>query len=77
METPMGKSLEQHEQWQIESARKVLPLLEDVAKELEALALDMFTPPIAFQTFSIPARTGPTRISRAARTAPRIGATAR
>jgi hypothetical protein len=52
METPMGKSLEQHEQWQIESARKELPLLDDVAKELEALAHDMFIPPIAFQTFN-------------------------
>ena len=50
METPMGKSLEQHEQWQIESSRKELPLLDDVAKELEALAHDMFTPPIAYQT---------------------------
>jgi hypothetical protein len=48
----MGKSLEQHKQWQIESARKELPLLEDVAKELEALAHDMFTPLIAFQTFN-------------------------
>jgi hypothetical protein len=52
METPMGKSLEQHAQWQIESARKELPLLDDVAKEFEALAHDMFSPPIAFQTLN-------------------------
>ena len=46
----MGKSLEQHEQWQIESSGKELPLFDDLAKELAALAHDMFTPPIAFQT---------------------------
>jgi hypothetical protein len=46
----MGSSLEQIEQWQNESARKELPLLDEVAKELEALGRDMFTPPIAFQT---------------------------
>lgn len=46
----MGRSLEQHEQWQIESSRKELPLFGDLAKGLEALAHDMFTPPIAFQT---------------------------
>jgi hypothetical protein len=46
----MGKTLEQVEQWQNESALKESPLLDGVAKELEALARDMFTPPIAFQT---------------------------
>jgi len=46
----MGKSLEQHEQWQIESSRKELPLFVDLTSELEALAHGMFTPPIAYQT---------------------------
>jgi hypothetical protein len=44
----MGKSLEQHEQWQIESSRKELPLLGNLAKGLEALAHEMLTPPIAY-----------------------------
>ena len=46
----MGKSLEQHEQWQIGSSRKELPLFGDLAEGLEALAHGMFTPPIAYQT---------------------------
>lgn len=46
----MGRTLEQVEQWQDETARNELPLLDGIAKELEALARDMFTPPIAFQT---------------------------
>ena len=48
----MGKSLEQHEQWQIESSRKELSLFGDLAKGLEVLAHNMFTLPIAFQTFN-------------------------
>ena len=50
MEKQMGRTLEQVEQWRYESARKELPLLDEVAKEQEALAREMFTPPIAFQT---------------------------
>jgi hypothetical protein len=46
----MGRTLEQVEQWQDDSARNELPLLDEVAKELDELARDMFTPPIAYQT---------------------------
>jgi hypothetical protein len=46
----MGRTLEQVEQWQDESARNELPLLDEVAKELDELARNMFIPPIAFQT---------------------------
>jgi hypothetical protein len=41
--------VEQVNQWQEESARKELPLLDKFALELEALTRDMFTSPITFQ----------------------------
>lgn len=45
----MAKTQEQVAAWQESTARKELPVLDDVAQELEVLARDMFTPPITYQ----------------------------
>lgn len=45
----MGKTQEQVEAWQENSARKELPMLVEVAYDLEALGRGMFTPPVTFQ----------------------------
>src|SRR4051794_21745614 len=46
----MGKTQEQVTAGQDRSARTDLPLLEELAQELEALVRDMFTPPIVCQS---------------------------
>jgi hypothetical protein len=45
----MGKTLEQVTAWQESTARKELPVLDELAQELEALARDMLIPPITYQ----------------------------
>lgn len=45
----MSKTREEVAAWQGSSARKELPELDVLAQELEALAIDLFTPPVTYQ----------------------------